>query len=258
MHCGGNDEKRSEEKDVQASHKAEERKSYQKENVGSVDAEVEEEGKLNSLDTYRGKQLPPGLKLKKRVSHEERNSPKGNSVEKVTNEVQDKTKKNHTEQEEAEPSTSGVKAVHPEKINQTSQHPHKGSPQQPTDDETCPVEQTVKESVSKSAQSGSTQSPKYSDNPRNPTSNTPTQSESSQTKKHQDNHDDDVVLVSVKPATQKTPPVSAVQKPLTAFAGFQPASKVQGQQEDPKGLRRLLTAQLQQKKVSKSTNTGFY
>lgn len=64
--------------------------------------------------------------------------------------------------------------------------------------------------------------------------------------------DDDVVLVSVKPAAQKAPPHSAVQKTLTTFPGFQPASKLKNPQDDPRGLRNLLTSQLQQKKATLS------
>ncbi|XP_040914074.1 transcription termination factor 2 [Toxotes jaculatrix] len=241
MQCDGSNEKGGEEKDSEASHKAEGGESYHKENVESVGAGVEEEEgrNLNSLGTYQGKQLPPGMKLKKRVSDEERNSPKGKSEEK------------HTEQGKTEKaiSTSNVTAVHTEKINKTSQDLHKDLPQQPTTSETCLVKQndpTVKESVSKSLPSSSiAQAPRDSVNTKSPTS------KHRQTKNHQDN-DDDVVLVSVKPAAQKTPPVSAVQKTLTTFPGFQPASKVKGQQQDPKGLHSLLTAQLQQKKATLS------
>lgn len=259
MQCGGTGENRGTEKDAEANHKADARESYQKENVKSAGAGVEdkEEGKLNSSDTYRGKQLPLGMKVKKRVSDEERKGPDANGAEKTTDKVKEKTKENHSMLREAEKtvSASTVKAVHPEKISQTSQDPHKDSPQQPTDGETCLVEQTdptVKESISESATSSSTQASRDSDNTRNPPSNKPTQSkDTGQTKNHQDN-DDDVLLVSVKPATQKTPPVSAVQKTLTTFPGFQPASKVQGQQGDPRALHSQLTAQLQQKKATLS------
>ncbi|XP_070770409.1 transcription termination factor 2 [Enoplosus armatus] len=246
MQCGGGDEKNSE-----TSHK----------DVESVAVGVEddeEEGELNPLDTYRDKQLPQGMKLKKRVSDEERNSVKANTGEKMTEKDQDKTKENHTEQGGAEKtiSTSSVKAVHPMKINQTSKDPHKDSPQQPTDGQTCLVEQTHP-TVSKSAPSSSTQASRHSDNTRNSTSTKPTQSESSQIKNLQDDDDDDdddddVVLVSAKPATQKSLPVSAVQKTLTTFPGFQTVSKVKGQQEDPRGLHTLLTTQLKQKKATLS------
>uniref|UniRef100_A0A3Q4BV68 Transcription termination factor 2 n=1 Tax=Mola mola TaxID=94237 RepID=A0A3Q4BV68_MOLML len=204
MQCGGVDEKRREEKDSEPSPKAEGNElseRFQKENVERVGAGVEEakEAKLNSSDTYRGKQLPLGMKLKKRVSDEERKSP-----------IED-----HREPGEAEEniSTSNIKAVNLEKINQTSQDLQKDSPQQPADGKTC-LEQsdpTEKETVSKF-------SARDSDNTRHPTSDKPKQSpESGQTKEHQDNDDDDVVLVSVKPAAQKAPHVSAVQKTLTNF-----------------------------------------
>uniref|UniRef100_A0A4W6DQB2 Transcription termination factor 2 n=1 Tax=Lates calcarifer TaxID=8187 RepID=A0A4W6DQB2_LATCA len=257
MQCGGGNEKGREEKDNEASHKAEVKETYQKENMESLGAGVEEkeEERLNSSDTYKGKQLPPGMKLKKRVSDEERNGHKDNIVEKMTDKMLDETEANHTKQGETKTdiSTSSVIAVHPEKTKQTSQNPHKESSQKPTTGETCLVKQanpTVKESASKCAPSNSsTQAPRDSVNTRSPTSNKPRHSESIQTKNQHD--EDDVVLVSVKPATQKAP-VSAVQKTLTTFPGFQPASKVKGQQEDPRGLHSLLTAQLQQKKATLS------
>lgn len=248
MQCGGGDEK-SKERDSEASHKAEGREGCQKENVESVGAGGEEAGKLSSADCHRGKQLPPGMKLKKRVSDEERNAPKASGEEKMTDKVQDETKENHTEQGEAK-ETSSVTAVPTEKMNPASQDAHKD--QRPTTGETRLVEQTaVKESLSKSAPSRSSPASRHSDNTRNPK---PAQTEPSQTKIHHvdDDDDDDVVVVSVKPATQKAPPVSAVQKTLTTFAGFQPASKVKGHQGDPRGLHSLLTAQLQQKKATLS------
>ncbi|KAM9347432.1 transcription termination factor 2 [Symphorus nematophorus] len=259
MQCIGADEKRREEEDGVANDKADRRESCQKENVKSTGAEVEdeEEGKLNSSDTYRGKQLPPGMKVKKRLSDEERKDPEANGVEKMTDKVKEKIKENDSMLGETGKtiSNSSVKAVHPEKINQTSQDLHKDSPQLPTGGETCLVEQTdltVTKSVSESGARSSTQASRDSDNSRNSPSNKRTQSkDSNQTKNNQDN-DDDVVLVSVKPATAKTPPVSALQKTLTAFPGFQPASKVRGQQGDPRGLHSLLTAQLQQKKATLS------
>uniref|UniRef100_A0A4W6DPZ4 Transcription termination factor 2 n=1 Tax=Lates calcarifer TaxID=8187 RepID=A0A4W6DPZ4_LATCA len=235
MQCGGGNEKGREEKDNEASHKAEVKETYQKENMESLGAGVEEkeEERLNSSDTYKGKQLPPGMKLKKRVSDEERNGHKDNIVEKMTDKMLDETEANHTKQGETKTDIS--------------------TSSKPTTGETCLVKQanpTVKESASKCAPSNSsTQAPRDSVNTRSPTSNKPRHSESIQTKNQHD--EDDVVLVSVKPATQKAP-VSAVQKTLTTFPGFQPASKVKGQQEDPRGLHSLLTAQLQQKKATLS------
>ncbi|XP_034003481.1 transcription termination factor 2 [Trematomus bernacchii] len=245
MHQGGDEEKRREEKDGKPSHKAEGRESFQKENV-----EVAGE-KVNQEDSYRGKPLPPGMKVKKRVSDEERNSSEANGAENNTDKVQDKTKERHPKQGETEEtvSTSNVKGAHPQKVHTTLQDPLKESPQHPNKGKASLVEQTkptVKETVSKPISSQITPVSSDSDNTRNPTSTKPTQPDDDE---DDDDDDDDVVLVSVKPATQKSP-VAAVQKTLTTFAGFQP--KVKGQQEVPKGLHSLLTAQLQQKKATLS------
>ncbi|KAF3694558.1 Transcription termination factor 2 [Channa argus] len=228
MQFGKGDDKTKKEASSEAITKAEGKESCHKENVECVGAGVEEneEAKQNSLDTYRGKQLPLGMKLKKRVSGEEGSSPKTNSVERMTEKIQDKIIEDKTEQGEVD---NTVKQVDP----------------------------TVKDSSSKSATSHSTQASRDSDTTRNPTSSKPNQLQSSRTKiplgDDDDDDDDDVVLVTVKPATQKTPPVSAVQKTLTTFPGFQPASKIKGQQENHKGLHSLLTAQLQQKKATLSS-----
>ncbi|XP_010769266.1 transcription termination factor 2-like, partial [Notothenia coriiceps] len=234
MHRGGD-----EEKDGKPSHKAEGREGYQKENV-----EVAGE-KVNQEDSYRGKPLPPGMKVKKRVSDEERNSSEASGLENNTDKVQDKTKERHPKQGETEEtvSTSDVKAAHPQKVHTTLQDPLKELPQHPNKGKASLVEQTkptVKETVSKPISTQITPVSSGSDNTRNPTSTKPTQPDD----------DDDVVVVSVKPATQKSPSVAAVQKTLTTFAGFQP--KVKGQQEVPKGLHSLLSAQLQQKKATLS------
>ncbi|XP_027146994.1 transcription termination factor 2 isoform X2 [Larimichthys crocea] len=240
MQCNGSDEK-----DSEARHKAEGKENIKSAGVGVEEEQEEEEGKMSSSDTYRGKQLPQGMTIKKRVSDEDRNSPKANGVEKMTDTVKDKTKENHAEPGEAEKTlpTASVKALHSERINHTSQDPHKDLPPKPTNSETCLV-QSTDTTIKHSIDSGNT---------RKPTSNKPAQSaELSQTKNHKDN-DDDVVFVSEKPATQKTPsPVSGVQKTLTTFAGFQPISKVKSQQAAPKGMHSLLTAQLQQKKATLS------
>ncbi|KAM6978396.1 transcription termination factor 2 [Tautogolabrus adspersus] len=240
---GGSNEKRREEKESESSHEAKGRDRYQKEKEERVSAgkkEEEEERKNNVPDTYRGVQLPAGMKLKKRVSDEERHCADANSVEKMTDKMQNKDKEKSMEQADKSNPTSTVNGVHPETTNQTSQDPHKGSLQKPNDGEISVVKQ-VNPSVKDSKNTG------------NPTSDKPTQSESSQKQQENDeDDDDDVVLVSVKPAAQKTPPVSVVQKTLTAYPGFNPASVVKGQREEPKGMRSLLTAQLQQKKATLS------
>ncbi|XP_061143817.1 transcription termination factor 2 isoform X1 [Syngnathus typhle] len=62
-----------------------------------------------------------------------------------------------------------------------------------------------------------------------------------------DEEDEDVVLVSVKPP-QKT--ATAIQKPLTSYSGFQPASNVKAPPRNPRGMHRMLSTQLQQKKAT--------
>lgn len=63
--------------------------------------------------------------------------------------------------------------------------------------------------------------------------------------------DDDVQLVSVQPGPGQTSkaPIAPVQKTLTSYPGFQPASKIKGEEEDPRALHSQLTSQLKQKKV---------
>uniref|UniRef100_A0A3Q4GZF3 Transcription termination factor 2 n=1 Tax=Neolamprologus brichardi TaxID=32507 RepID=A0A3Q4GZF3_NEOBR len=244
----------------EASHKAEGRANYQKENERQHGAGVEEKAddKHRSSDTYRGKQLPPGMKLKKRVSDEENNSPKENSVEKRTEKIQDTPEQNRIKQGEAEKgiSSSSVTTVQSlnkhqlKTINQTAPVSHRNLTQQPSDAETSQVKETKQILENSSC----THASRDSDSSRSPIPDKPTQPESSQPDSPENNDDDDdVVLVSVKPAPQKTPPVSTVQKTLTNFPGFQPASNVKKPVENPKGLQNLLTVQLQQKKATLSS-----
>ncbi|XP_029132845.2 transcription termination factor 2 [Labrus bergylta] len=251
MQGGGSNEKRSEEEESASSHKAKGRDSDQKEKEESVRTGRKEEAerKQNVSDSYRGVQLPAGMKLKKRVSDEERHCADANSVDKTTDKTRNEDKEKSTEQADKS------KGVHTEKTDQTTQDPHKGSLQKPADGETSVVKQvnpSVKDTASKSTPSISTQAFTDSKTTGKPTSENPTQSEPSQKQQENDDDDDDVVVVSVKPASQKTPPVSAVQKTLTAYPGFNPASVVKSQREEPKGMRSLLTAQLQQKKATLS------
>ncbi|XP_072253563.1 transcription termination factor 2 isoform X2 [Leuresthes tenuis] len=243
MQVGGREQRDEEKKSSETSHKD----KCQKENVGAEGAGKEEkEGKLNASDTYRGKELPPGMKVKKRVSSEDSSNSKANRVEEITNKTQDVTKEKHVEQEEASKNIPPpeVEDVHFEKINKTSP---KSAPHQPIDEETHLVNQTEpteQRSCAKSAASRCSQA--STDSGCGVSSDV----EADKTETHQDDDDDDdVVLVSVKPATHKSSPVSAVQKPLTSFPGFQSAAKV----GDPKGMHSLLAAQLKQKKATLSS-----
>ncbi|XP_068186181.1 transcription termination factor 2 isoform X2 [Antennarius striatus] len=221
----------------------ERRENNQKENV-----EVEEKLKLS--DTYRGKQLPPGMKLK-RISDEEQKTQKPDSQESVIYKVKDKSE---TEDTQNNISSSKMKPVDPEKPNETSQGLYKELGQHAPGGKTgsALTNPDVKETVSKCSPSSSAQVSKDSDNARQYSSHKSTQpTQSTQSKNYQED-DDDVVLVSATPATHKTPTVSGVQKTLTTFPGFQPASKVRPPQESSRGLHNLLTAQLAQKKATLS------
>ncbi|XP_057709252.1 transcription termination factor 2 isoform X2 [Corythoichthys intestinalis] len=71
-----------------------------------------------------------------------------------------------------------------------------------------------------------------------------------QSKQYQDDDDDDdLVLVAVKPPQNtRQIPVAAIQKSLTSYPGFQPASNTKGSTKNTHGMHDLLSTQLQQKK----------
>ncbi|TNN60925.1 Transcription termination factor 2 [Liparis tanakae] len=179
------------------------RERHQKENVEEA------------VHSHRGKPLPPGMKMKKRVSDEEENRLAAGSGEVLT---ENQTEENQTEENQTEE-------------NQTEQN-------------------QTEEAVSTS--SGEADPASW----RPPKASPPPQQEEEDEDEDEDEEDDDVVVVSVKPATHKTPPAAAVQKTLTAFAGFQPAWKVKGQPADPRELQGRLTAQLQQRKVNHNFTAG--
>lgn len=219
------------EPDPPESHR---RESHQKQSVRKEAPEEAKESKstVMSSDTYRGKQLPPGMKVKKRLSAEE--SAKENGVEQVKAKSRES---NSRAEEDKNIPKSEIKPVHPEKTSPANQDPTKDKNQTPD----LPLKKSLPKSSTKS------------ESTEGQTTECPTQSSKTgraKDRQPEEEDDDEVVLVSVKPATAKSPPVSAVQKTLTAFPGFQPASKVKSQQGDPRGLRNLLSAQLKKKKVS--------
>uniref|UniRef100_A0A668AIQ6 Transcription termination factor 2 n=1 Tax=Myripristis murdjan TaxID=586833 RepID=A0A668AIQ6_9TELE len=259
VQSGGDKERRGEEDDdSRASRKVEGGESDQKSDVESRNAgeEKEEKSKLNP------------------VSDEERNRESKTEVE-----TQDKSKESRKAERDGEEkhSTSSVKSPQADETRETSKDPHKDSTLQST-------------AASKAAEinSGKEADAEMKKTPRDTAATqTPAQPDAAPAKDRQDKprpdsrhdkpqntdakgskgskvttqfgefsddggDDDDVQFVSAKPAAQKTPPVTAVQKTLTSFPGFQPASQVKGQQDDPQGLRSLLSAQLKQKKTTLS------
>ncbi|KAK5608860.1 hypothetical protein CRENBAI_019267 [Crenichthys baileyi] len=247
MQSGGREEKEadsdSEEKKIgKASYNAKETHSSQKENVEAVGAgvEAEDKRKLRASETYRGKLLLPGMKLKKRISREESSNSKADSDNETAVRVQDKAEGNSAK-EEAEKTISTPDIVadvnHFEKIGQICPDLKKNIPQKATDSQTRSMSEPGPVAVTTTAKSAPS---------RGADCAVSADVRSDETETHQEEEDDDVVLVSVKPATQKTPPASAVQKTITSFPGFQSAAKV----GDPKGMHSLLSAQLQQKKAT--------
>lgn len=211
--------------------------SHQKQIVRKVVPEVEKEGEsIVSSDTYRGKQLPAGMKVKKRLSAEE--SAKENRVE----QAKAKSRENSSGEEDPSNPTSSLEPVDPEKTSPA----HQDLPRDKNPTFDLPLRETPSDSFTKS---GSQASNKDSEGTQDQSSKCPPQSAKIIGTKPDKDDDEEVVLVSVKPATTKSPPVSAVQKTLTTFPGFQPASKVKDPQGDPQGLRNLFSSQLKQKKV---------
>ncbi|XP_075993974.1 transcription termination factor 2-like [Genypterus blacodes] len=232
-----------------------------KERDGEEEEEEEEESKSAESEKYRGKQLPPGMKIKKRVSDEEQKAKgqeekcEGEEVKKKSSASSVKPADPHKEQQTPEPcagrgrGSEGKDSLH-KSASREADNTH-SPPSDPSDPSDLPH---------------STQPPdqQTSTNPNTKPATAPDGSEASKvaTPFGDFSDDDDVQLVSVTPAAQKTPPTStaqktpptsSVQKPITSFPGFQPASQqVKGQQGDPQGLHSLLSAQLKQKKATLS------
>uniref|UniRef100_A0A673GAR6 Transcription termination factor 2 n=1 Tax=Sinocyclocheilus rhinocerous TaxID=307959 RepID=A0A673GAR6_9TELE len=185
---------------------------------------LDREGKdSGGSESWRNKTLPAGMKIKKRVSNDER----------LRSKAED-----------------GACPESPNSVNE--------SVQRPSESKTSLKDQQEKNS-----------SPSYSTSQDVPVSEKPTALNFQKTVPNQSQAKDqkgiarfgewsdeegDVQLVSVQPPTQQSAPTPAapVQKTLTSFPGFQPASKVQGRSEDPSALHSHLSAQLKQKKATLS------
>ncbi|XP_053733024.1 transcription termination factor 2 isoform X2 [Synchiropus splendidus] len=195
----------------QTSNQRGEREQTEKSEKDNMDTKIAE--KQEPAESYKGKPLPPGMRVKKRVSDEDSHHPKSQHREKEDQSQQqaETIHSDHSPVEDFIPPASSETA-HPRKSDQTS-----------SDDSKTLAQMSASSSARSSDASGK-----------------PVVSEPTTTKPDDDS--DDVILVSVKPSTQKTPPVAGVQKPITAFPGFQKASQ-------PKGMTALLLSQLQQKKA---------
>uniref|UniRef100_A0A4W5RZJ6 Transcription termination factor 2 n=1 Tax=Hucho hucho TaxID=62062 RepID=A0A4W5RZJ6_9TELE len=265
-----------------------------------MEEEEEESGMSSPSESWRDKQLPAGMKIKKRLSGEENKKSSETSPEekeKPAKETKDRNKNsNKDSQREAEKSNnSSPKPQDTEDTHKASKGHNGYSPREPPTNSLKesgkhagknPSTERKKSSASdpNDTTSKDTQAPKSTQKTKTPIPqcdkpaqqlSTPTteqdkeaekrtasSSQQNQYKSHRGNQfgewrcdeDDDVQFVSVQPGTQTTTlvPVPLVQKALTSFPGFQPASQVKGQQEDPRALHSQLTAQLKQKKATLS------
>uniref|UniRef100_A0A671NX52 Transcription termination factor 2 n=1 Tax=Sinocyclocheilus anshuiensis TaxID=1608454 RepID=A0A671NX52_9TELE len=182
-------------------------------------------------ESWRNKTLPAGMKIKKRVSNDERLRSKAEdgacpeSPNSVNESVQrpSESKTSLKDQQEKKPTKTGSSPQIPSKSSSACDK--KASVENETKDDHSNKQSTANLKSSNIARFG-----EWSD------------------------EEDDVQLVSVQPPTQQSAPTSAtpVQKTLTSFPGFQPASKVQGRSEDPRALHSHLSAQLKQKKATLS------
>uniref|UniRef100_A0A3P8XIY9 Transcription termination factor 2 n=1 Tax=Esox lucius TaxID=8010 RepID=A0A3P8XIY9_ESOLU len=180
----------------------------------------EEREKSSPSECWRDKPLPTGMKVKKRVSDEEN--------EKSDAEDTHKASKSHvigitSNDTQLPKSTKTTKTLIPQ-----------------CDEPAMPVSTTSKHDKGTDKTSASSH---------------PNQGESHRAKPSDDDDDDDddVQFVSMLPGTKTTSPAMApVQKTLTSFPGFQTASRVKSQQEDPRARHNQLTAQLRQKKATLS------
>lgn len=243
---------------------------------GSVGQSVlDREGKDSGVsESWRNKKLPAGMKVKKRVSDDER--PRSTAEDETCPESSNSVKESVQGPGESE---TGIKVLQKptKKPGSSAQSPSKSSSgrdkkpsvenktkhdcsnkQSTSNSKSIPDKTQSLESKSQSPSCSTLRDAPVSEKPSalNVQKTVPNQSQEKDQKGiarfgEWSDEDDDVQLVSVQPPTQQSAPTPAapVQKTLTSYPGFQPASKVQGQSED---LHSHLTAQLKQKKATLS------
>ncbi|XP_026802369.3 transcription termination factor 2 isoform X1 [Pangasianodon hypophthalmus] len=281
-------------REVKALEKSVENESSRKSNNDEIHkkkAEKESDGQRNSnganaregeamssahSESWRDKKLPPGMKIRKRSSDEDK---KLHSSSEVT--------ANRSEASKGSYSSSKCESVNEQQTeketkSQNSQSHAKGERAAPRQ---SPKEKT--EGHSPHLTSRKTSTSNTDSQPGNIPKNTPekdsqaspgstsegvsaslkpvTNSAQKKTVKSpfgdwsgdddDDDDDDDVQLVSVQPGSQQTAsvPAAPLQKTLTSYPGFQLMSKDKSQEEDPRALHNQLTAQLKQKKATLSS-----
>ncbi|KAA0715342.1 Transcription termination factor 2 [Triplophysa tibetana] len=252
-------------------------------NAKSTETErrIEGQGGLNGeggngavSDSWRSKKLPAGMKIRKRVSDDERHgeSAEDTKCPESPNGAEESTSVQKLAEKASEScSIKGQKGMKSTATGSSSQSASKSSCGL---DKKTAVENEAEEDVIPNKQSSDKTQSKSKPTPSStlqdlPNSEKPTYNDQktepnhSQEKGHKGvvssqfgewSDDDDVQVVSVHPAPQQSTrtPTAPVQKTLTSYIGFQPASKVKGQSEDPVAIHSHLTAQLKQKKSTLS------
>uniref|UniRef100_A0A8C1LZD9 Transcription termination factor 2 n=1 Tax=Cyprinus carpio TaxID=7962 RepID=A0A8C1LZD9_CYPCA len=234
---------------------------------------LDREGKdSEGSESWRNKTLPAGMKIKKRVSDDERlrstaeDGACPESPNSVNESVQgpNESKTSLKDRQEKKPTKTGGSPQIPlkssaacdKKASVENETKDDGSSKQSTDHlKSVTVKTQSLQSKSSSPSCSTSQDVPVSEKPTalNVQKTVPNQSQDKDLKGiarfgEWSDEEGDVQLVSVQPPTQQSAPTPAapVQKTLTSFPGFQPASK------DPSALHSHLTAQLKQKKATLS------
>ncbi|CAL8267295.1 unnamed protein product [Lota lota] len=229
-----------------------------------------------NVESYLGKALPAGMKIKKRGSDEKECCPKSDGEKTKTTTTEVETKDKRGAREEKKEKNRSVSTCNGETPSPNSQNPLGDLPQQPpglistagskvnSEDSSSPC--LTEPSRSALPPKGEKPNQSLNSAPKDPREDPqPARSKTidpltschslrgEKEKEEEDDGDDDVQIVSVKPGKQTTSPLLApVQKTLTSFPGFRAVPQVKGQQEDPRALQNLLINQLQQKKTTLS------
>ncbi|KAM9486816.1 transcription termination factor 2 isoform 2-T2 [Clarias gariepinus] len=263
------------------------RRSSDDDKIQQKKAEKESDGQRNSNSTnaregeivssvdsesWRDKKLPPGMKVKKRASDEDRklhNSTEGatkgaEAIKDSYNSSSSNCESVNEQQTEKETKSQNSQSCNKEERATLQQNPQKKSQGQ------SPHLTSMKTSISKT----DTEPGNITQNPPKTGSQTSSGTiveavsaslkpamNDAQKKTVQSPYgdwsddDDDVQLVSVQPAFQQTSsaPAAPLQKTLTSYPGFQLMSKGKSQEEDPRAIHNQLTTQLKQKKATLSS-----
>ncbi|KAG9348861.1 hypothetical protein JZ751_029178 [Albula glossodonta] len=190
------------------------------------------EGKASVSESWRSRELPAGMRLKKRASGEPSEEVQGGSRAGTS------PHPNNREEEGTAGIARGQAEQHAEKGKEGEQEPEsvgvRGSSER-QDVIPCKEPSVKARALGQQSQDGG-------DSLRE------TEAKS---RKDDEDVDDDVQVVSVHPGPKQTPPQAAapVQKTITSFPGFQRTSQAQGPPGDPHALHSQLSIQLRQKKA---------